>query len=46
MGLDWKTTRELIQRSAADAASAQKPIACGAGTDQLTEANVFRFRRS
>ena len=37
MGLDWKTARELIQRSAADAASAQKPIACGGGTDQLTE---------
>jgi hypothetical protein len=41
MGLDWKTTRELIQRSAADAASAQKPIACGAGTDQLTEGQRF-----
>jgi len=36
MGLDWETTKELIQRSAADAAVAQKPIACGAGTDQLT----------
>ena len=41
MGLDWKTTRELIQRSAADAAAAQKPIACGAGTDQLTQGRSF-----
>jgi hypothetical protein len=41
MGLDWKTTRELIQRSAADAAVAKKPIACGAGTDQLTEGRRF-----
>ena len=37
MGLDWKTTRELIQRSATDAAAGQKPIACGAGTDQLAD---------
>ena len=37
MGLDWKTTRELIQRSAAVAAAVQKPIACGAGTDQLID---------
>jgi hypothetical protein len=43
MGLDWKTTRELIQRSAADAAAAQKPIACGAGTDQLTQGRSFSF---
>jgi hypothetical protein len=37
MGLDWSTTRELIRRSAAEAAIARGPIACGAGTDQLTE---------
>src|ERR1700752_3136609 len=36
MGLDWATTKELIRRSAADANLAQNPIACGAGTDQLS----------
>ena len=41
MGLDWRTTKELIQRSAADAAATQKPIACGAGTDQLTMGQCF-----
>jgi hypothetical protein len=41
MGLDWRTTKELIQRSAADAAVAQKPIACGAGTDQLPDDRRF-----
>ena len=34
MGLDWKTTRELIWRTA-DAADGA-PLACGVGTDQLT----------
>src|SRR5262249_5175666 len=43
MGLDWKTTSELIQRSAADAAAAEKPIDCGAGTDQLSEDRRFRL---
>jgi hypothetical protein len=41
MGLDWKTTKELIQRSAAEAAAAQKPIACGAGTDRLPDGRRF-----
>jgi Protein of unknown function (DUF993) len=41
MGLDWTTTRELIQRSAANAAVEQKPIACGAGTDQLADDRRF-----
>jgi uncharacterized protein DUF993 len=36
MGLDWTTTKELIRRSAADAKLTQNPIACGAGTDQLS----------
>jgi Protein of unknown function (DUF993) len=37
MGLDWTTTKELIRRSAADAILAQSSIACGAGTDQLSD---------
>ena len=35
MGLDWMSTKELIQRSAQDAKSDGSPIVCGAGTDQL-----------
>src|SRR5215469_10073049 len=35
MGLDWRATKELIQRSARDAKSSGSPIVCGAGTDQL-----------
>ena len=35
MGLDWDTTRELIRRSAAEAAWLGARIAAGAGTDQL-----------
>ena len=35
MGLDWAATRELIRRSAAEAAAVGGLIACGAGTDQL-----------
>ncbi|HYY29159.1 MAG TPA: dihydrodipicolinate synthase family protein [Chthoniobacterales bacterium] len=37
MGLDWAVTKELIQRSAAEARQNRFPIACGAGTDQLAE---------
>ncbi|GAA3144394.1 dihydrodipicolinate synthase family protein [Streptomyces rectiviolaceus] len=37
MGLDWKGAAELITRSAAEARSVGGAIACGAGTDQLTE---------
>jgi hypothetical protein len=35
MGLDWKTARELIIRSAGEARAAGGRIAAGAGTDQL-----------
>jgi hypothetical protein len=35
MGLDWKTTRELILRSGAQAQDSGGMLACGAGTDQL-----------
>jgi hypothetical protein len=38
MGLDWVATRELIQRSAAEAKAFGDPaelLACGAGTDHL-----------
>ena len=38
MGLDWDTTRELIRRSAAEAAWLGTRIVAGAGTDQLDEA--------
>ncbi len=41
MGLNWTTTKELIRRSAADAKLAQNPIACGAGTDQLSERRPY-----
>jgi Protein of unknown function (DUF993) len=33
MGLDWTATQELIRRTCSDAAG---PVACGAGTDQLS----------
>ena len=36
MGLDWATTKELIQRVAREAKSAGARIVCGAGTDQLS----------
>ncbi len=35
MGLDWEATRELIQRSGAQARTTGGLLACGAGTDQL-----------
>ncbi|MFI0354788.1 dihydrodipicolinate synthase family protein [Actinomadura sp. 9N407] len=35
MGLDWKTTQELILRSGAAARASGGMLACGAGTDQL-----------
>jgi Protein of unknown function (DUF993) len=41
MGLDWTTTKELIRRSAADAKLTQNPIACGAGTDQLSDGRRY-----
>jgi hypothetical protein len=36
MGLSWPQARTLILRSAARAAELRTPIACGAGTDQLS----------
>ncbi|HEU5416798.1 MAG TPA: DUF993 family protein [Streptosporangiaceae bacterium] len=36
MGLSWPQARTLIMRSAARAAELRTPIACGAGTDQLS----------
>jgi hypothetical protein len=44
MGLDWATTRELIRRSVSDARLGQKPIACGAGTDQLSDGRHYPLR--
>jgi len=35
MGLDWKTTKELIRRSVAEARELNAGIVCGAGTDHL-----------
>ena len=40
MGLDWKVARELIRRSATAAAVGNRPIVCGAGTDQLAAGKV------
>ena len=44
MGLDWATTRELIRRAVSDAKLGQKPIACGAGTDQLSDGRHYPLR--
>lgn len=41
MGLNWATTKELIRRSVSEANRAQKPIACGAGTDQLADGRHY-----
>lgn len=40
MGLDWAATRDLIARSGREAAAVNGLLACGAGTDQLTVADV------
>ena len=37
MGMDWQATRELIARSGREAAAVGGLLACGAGTDQLTD---------
>ncbi len=37
MGLSWETARELIARSLAEAQACGGLIACGAGTDQLSD---------
>ncbi|MGO4600527.1 dihydrodipicolinate synthase family protein [Terrabacter sp. 2YAF2] len=44
MGLDWAATRELIERSAAEAQRLGGRIASGAGTDQLDLARATRDR--
>ena len=44
MGLDWTSTKELIQRSAADAKRGRFTIACGAGTDQLVDGRRYAIR--
>jgi hypothetical protein len=41
MGLDWNGSRELIQRSAAAASAGNRPILCGAGTDQLSDGRAY-----
>ncbi|WP_326824127.1 dihydrodipicolinate synthase family protein [Streptosporangium sp. NBC_01756] len=44
MGLDWAATRELIRRSAAEAAEFGDPatlVACGAGTDHAPDAGTL-----
>src|SRR5699024_2080694 len=35
MGLDWKTTKKLIEKSLIEAKSVGGGIVCGAGTDQI-----------
>ncbi|MGW4322264.1 dihydrodipicolinate synthase family protein [Streptomyces sp. NPDC004684] len=42
MGLDWPGAAELIRRSAAEAKAVGGRIACGVGTDQLTDRDVGR----
>jgi hypothetical protein len=45
MGLDWAATRELIQRSAAEAKAFGDPteiLACGAGTDHAPHADTLQ----
>ncbi|OAN37451.1 dihydrodipicolinate synthase family protein [Mycolicibacterium iranicum] len=37
MGMDWQATCELIARSGREAAAVGGLLACGAGTDQLTD---------
>ncbi|MBA4116737.1 MAG: dihydrodipicolinate synthase family protein [Rubrobacter sp.] len=44
MGLDWKTTKELISRSIAEAREFGGDLACGAGTDHLTPSRDVALR--
>ncbi len=44
MGLDWKTTKELISRSIAEAREFGGALACGAGTDHLTPSRDVALR--
>ena len=47
MGLDWPASQELIRRSVAEAKSAGRGIAAGAGTDQLPPgARLKQVRRA
>jgi hypothetical protein len=39
-GLDWKSAKDLIQRSLKEARSVGGGIACGAGTEQLSASNA------
>jgi Protein of unknown function (DUF993) len=43
MGLDWKSTRELIRRSTAAAIAGKQAIVCGAATDQLPSQKSHRL---
>ena len=43
MGLDWKSSRELIRRSAAAATAGKHAIVCGASTDQLPGKQWYRL---
>jgi len=43
MGLDWKSTRELIGRSTAAATAGKHAIVCGAGTDQLPSQESYQL---
>jgi hypothetical protein len=44
MGLDWPATKELIERAGQAARSVGGALACGAGTDQLTESAPTQAR--
>ncbi|MFD5629847.1 dihydrodipicolinate synthase family protein [Streptomyces sp. NPDC127072] len=46
MGLDWAGAAELIRRSAAEAKAVGGRIACGVGTDQLTEGSPGEIRKA
>jgi hypothetical protein len=43
MGLGWEATKELIQRSVAEARAVGGTIGCGAGTDQLAPGPGLRL---
>src|ERR1700704_7141188 len=43
MGLDWKSSLELIRRSTAAATAGKHAIVCGAGTDQLPSQRAHRL---
>jgi hypothetical protein len=45
MGLSWEQAKELIARSAARAPERSGALACGAGTDQLTDGESYPISR-